>query len=118
MDAIKLNLCPECNRAFFAIQAEFRPPCNHCGYSLIDHRLEPRINIDIGFTVNAKNEMIYSILRDYSDSGARIAYEGKPLPVNSTMDINLEEPGIHRQGRAVWSKAINGSISQTGFKLT
>ena len=55
---------------------------------------------------------------DYSRNGAKIVYQGTPLPVHTIIELTVGELKIQGPGRVVWTKKIKKIISATGLRLS
>ncbi|MFQ5432911.1 MAG: hypothetical protein ACE5EN_10445, partial [Nitrospinota bacterium] len=67
------------------------------------------------FTVDEEKRQ--AIVRDLSVDGARIAYKGYAIPIETILDFNLDRLNIHRPAMAVWTKQHDPKTSQSGLRL-
>lgn len=91
--------------------------CPHCGQILHDRRNKERIKKELEFTFFFKGEGQSARLSDYSEGGVKMVYEGKPLEVDTVLDVEIKELDIRRPARTVWSKKLSNSSASTGLRL-
>ncbi len=114
--AIEHRVCPKCARAFYASSGVESLKCPHCKYVVLDGRPGKRIKTDLYLTFSFGGRSMPVQLVDYSEGGLRIAYKGKPLEINTLIDLDIEKLNIRGTAMAVWTKRVSGAIS-TGFRL-
>ena len=114
---MSLRICPDCHKAFYIAAAEYCPPCPKCGYVLVEQRDKGRVTQKSDFTLTIKEERRAAATLDLSANGARIAYEGDGLPVETLFDFNVARLNINRPAMAVWTKQVGTGRSQSGLRL-
>jgi len=114
---LSLRICPACNKAFYTADEEYCPPCPKCGYVLVEQREQDRVTQKSDFSITIKEEKRPAKTLDLSPNGARIAYEGGALPVDTVLDFNVDRLNINRTAMAVWTKQMGSGQSQSGLRL-
>ena len=114
---MELRVCPECNKAFYALHDSEVVACPHCGFILHDRRRNKRMHKELEFAFSAGGKTVTAKLQDYSLNGMKIAYTGAALDVESLLDIDIDEINIHGKARAVWTKKVSKSVASIGLKL-
>jgi predicted RNA-binding Zn-ribbon protein involved in translation (DUF1610 family) len=112
-----IRVCPECKKAFYTAAVEHPPPCPRCGHVLLDRRTQERKATATNFTFFIEGKKRSATLLDFSKEGARIIYSGKTFPVNSVLDLSIDELNIHGTAKAVWTMKLTNSRSTTGLKF-
>ncbi len=112
---MEIRVCPDCDKAFYALCDAIHLVCHHCGYMLLDRRVKERTASNLDFTFTYGGKSIKARLKDYSESGLRVFYRGSALKVDSVLDIELDGLNIHSQARAVWTKNVSRSLCSSGF---
>ena len=113
---METRICPECKRAFYS--ADFST-CPHCKYKLLlNGRGEERTltMLDSEFSFGRKQRTATMV--DYSRNGAKIVYQGTPLPIHTIIELKVGELKIQRPGRVVWTKKVKKIMSATGLRLS
>lgn len=111
---VTIRVCPKCARAFYALGGD-RVACTFCGTPVAERRGGDRVRTKVRFLMNMMNHLVPVKVEDYSGSGLMLAYTGKPLDIDSIVDLDISELAIKVKARAVWSRALEGNISYTGF---
>ena len=111
---IEIRVCPECDKVFYFDSKEGSPPCPHCGH-FFNKRRKERVKTMVGFTFYFDGSVRSATIEDYSSDGAMITYIGETLPLDSIVDVNVDELNLRRPARAVWSKKIDRSVAATGL---
>lgn len=111
---VSIRVCPKCARAFYALGGG-SVACTFCAAPVVERRGGDRVRTKVRFLMNMMNHLVPAKLEDYSMSGAMLAYAGKPLDIDSIVDLDISELAIKVKARAVWSRALEGNISYTGF---
>ena len=114
---MEIRVCPDCDKAFYALRDTVNLVCHHCGYSLLDRRIKERTLCNLDFTFTHKDKSIKATLKDYSESGARIVYKERSLPVDSILEITLDKLRIDSPVKTVWTRSISRSLYSSGFKF-
>jgi len=114
---MSLRICPDCHKAFFMADTEYCPPCPKCGYVLVEQREQNRVMQKSDFTITIEEEKRAAKTLDLSPNGARIAYEGSALPVDTVLDFNVDRLNINRPAMAVWTKQTGMGRAQSGLRL-
>jgi len=115
---LSIRICPKCAHAFYSISSGAQDRCKHCDFVYLERRDRGRIHSKFDFILTLKSKNIKASLQDYSTGGLRAVYHGKTLPANAEVDINLKALNLQGTVRAVWSKRLSPSLSESGFKLT
>lgn len=115
---MEIRVCPDCDKAFYALRDAIHLVCHHCGYMLLDRRSNDRTASNLDFTFTYRGKSIKARLKDYSESGLRILYRGRALQVESVLDIKLNKLGIHSTAKAVWTGSVSRSLYSSGFRFT
>jgi len=113
---VAIRVCPKCARAFYALGGD-SVACNFCGAPVVDRRGGDRVRTKVRFLVNMIDNLVPAKVEDYSRSGVMLAYSGKPLDIDSIVDLDISELAIKVKARAVWSRSLKGNVSYTGFKF-
>lgn len=113
---VAIRVCPKCARAFYALGGD-SVACTFCGTPVIDRRGGDRVRTKVRFLMNIIDHLVPAKVEDYSRSGVLLAYNGKPLDIDSIVDLDISELAIKVKARAVWSRALKGNVSYTGFKF-
>jgi len=111
-----MRICPQCNRIFYHLGEGSVAICYHCGYNLLGTR-NKRVRVDIVFTFSLKGEKRKATIINYSDSGIGMVYDGETLPVNTMINLKVDELKIQKQAKTVWSKEIRGLKAVTGCRF-
>lgn len=114
---MSLRICPDCHKAFYVTDTDYCPPCPMCGYVLVEQREQGRIMQKSESTITFKEEKRSAQTLDLSPTGARIAYEGDALPVDTLFDFNVERLNVNRPAMAVWTKQTGMGQSQSGLRF-
>ncbi|GMT42809.1 MAG: hypothetical protein IEMM0002_1220 [bacterium] len=113
-----MRVCPECHKAFFQpVGRECCPPCPHCGHVLVNQRGQERLITKTDFTLSVGGRKRSATIVDFSADGARIVYDGKEIPDNGNVKLNVDKLNIHRRAKAVWTRKLGDEVSQTGLML-
>ena len=68
------------------------------------------------FDYNGKRKE--AVLMDISNTGAKILYIGRPLPVNARIEVDIQElKMLNRLAEVVWSKKSDGPFSHAGIRF-
>ena len=111
-----MRICPKCNRVFYLLRERHIVRCYHCGYNLLDTR-NKRVRVDINFTFSLEGKKKEATIVNYSDNGIGIVYRGEPLPVNTIINLKVNDLKIQKQAKTVWTKEIGRLKAATGFKF-
>lgn len=111
---VAIRICPNCKRAFYSLGGE-DAVCSFCGTPVTERRGGDRFASRVQFLLNMLDRPVPAKVEDYSESGIRLAYAGKPLGINSIIDLDISELALRVRARAVWSRALKGNLSYTGF---
>jgi len=111
-----IRVCPKCARAFYAFGSD-SVACTFCGVPVAERRTGDRVRTKIQFLMNMIDHLVPAKVQDYSKRGLMLAYDGKPLNINSIVDLDISELGLKVKARAVWSKSGEGKVSYTGFEF-
>lgn len=111
---VSIRICPNCKRAFYSLGGE-DAVCSFCGTPVTERRGGDRFASRVEFFLNMLDRPVPARVEDYSKSGIRVAYPGKPLGIDSIIDLDIHELALKVRARAVWSRALKGNISYTGF---
>jgi ribosomal protein S27E len=111
---VAIRVCPNCARAFYALGGD-SVTCTFCGTSFVERRGGDRVRTKVRFLMNMMDHLVPAKVEDYSRNGVMLAYSGKPLDVDSIIDLDISELAIKVRARAVWSRALKGNVSYTGF---
>ena len=114
---MEIRVCPDCDKAFYALRDAIHLVCQHCGYSLLDRRIKERTICNLNFTFTHKGRRIQGKLKDYSESGARIVYKERSLPVDTILNLKLDGLNTNSPARAVWTRSVSRSLYSSGFKF-
>jgi hypothetical protein len=114
---MEIRVCPDCDKAFYALRDAIHLVCHHCGYMLLDRRSKDRTICNLDFTFTYGGKSIKARLKDYSESGLRVLYRGRSLQVDSVLDIKLDGLGIHSAAKAVWTSSASRAVYSSGFKF-
>jgi DNA-directed RNA polymerase subunit RPC12/RpoP len=114
---MEIRVCPDCDKAFYALRDVIHLVCHHCGYSLLDRRIKERTLCNLDFTFTYKSKNIKATLKDYSESGARIVYKERSLPVDSILKVTLDKLNTDSPAITVWTRSISRSLYSSGFKF-
>ncbi len=114
---MEIRVCPDCDKAFYALRDAIHLVCHHCGYSLLDRRIKERTICNIDFTLTHKKRSIKCTLKDYSDTGARVVYRERSLPVDTIISVKLGKLDINAPARTVWTRSVSRSLYSSGFKF-
>lgn len=122
-----LRVCPKCEKAFYIFTEEKVTTCPHCGFRAFknkdrraevnNQRAQERLEANIDFNFSFGGVMKTAKVIDYSESGARIVYKGPPLPVDSTLALNIDELSIKSTASAVWTKKLSIAMNSTGLRF-
>jgi DNA-directed RNA polymerase subunit RPC12/RpoP len=118
-----LRVCPKCEKAFYIFTEEKLPTCPHCGFrafkrtEIHGQRAHERLETNIDFNFSFGGVVKTAKVTDYSESGARIVYKGPQLPVDSTLDLNIEELSIKSTAKAIWTKKLSITMNSTGLRF-
>ena len=122
-----LRVCPKCEKAFYLFAEEKLSTCPYCGFIVFknrarrteihNQRAQERLETIIDFNFSFGGVVKSAKLVDYSESGARIVYKGPPLPVDSTLALNIGELGIKSTANAVWTKKLSIAMNSTGLRF-
>lgn len=110
---MEIRVCPSCRKAFYSLPEDYIS-CPHCGHVLYDRRSDERIAASSTSVINIDSKSITAEIRDYSSTGARIAYKGDPLPDDKVIELDADELDIHRAGRPVWTRTLEKSTRVSG----
>ncbi len=114
---MEIRVCPDCDKAFYALRDAIHLVCHHCGYMLLDRRSKERTICNLDFTFTYGGKSIRAKLKDYSESGLRILYRGRSMQVDSVLDIRLDGLSIHSAAKAVWTSSVSRSLYSSGFQF-
>jgi len=117
---MKPRICPECQKAFYPPPDERGVLCSHCGHILYEARDGTRVrpsNRSLSFTLTLPGAQVEASIKDYSPSGLRITYSGAEMDIDSILNVDIDELGIHAPARAVWTKRISSSSFSAGLRL-
>ncbi len=114
---MEIRVCPDCDKAFYALCDAIHLVCHHCGYMLMDRRVKERTTSNLDFTFTYGGKSIKARVKDYSESGLRIFYRGSSLKVDSVLDMKLDGLNIHSTAKAVWTRSVSRSLYSSGFKF-
>lgn len=113
---VAIRVCPKCARAFYAL-GEDSVACTFCGAPVVDRRGGDRVRTKVRFLMNMIDHLVPAKVEDYSKSGVLLAYSGKPLDIDSIIDLDISELAIKVKARAVWSRNLKGNVTYTGFQF-
>ena len=90
--------------------------CPNCGYAFNERRTfdrkEKSVNVFFfGYAPQA------AITRDISRSGARIAYKGGPLVLDTVLNFKIESLTARKSAKVVWSRKMGKRISESGLRF-
>lgn len=111
---VAIRVCPKCERAFYALGAE-SATCTFCGAPVTERRGGDRLRTKVRFLLKMMDGLVPVNVEDYSESGIKLAYSGKPLDIDSIVDLDISALALKVKARAVWSRSEKGNISFTGF---
>lgn len=111
---VAIRVCPKCARAFYALGGG-SVACTFCGAPVAERRGGDRVRTKVQFLMNMMNNLVPAKVKDYSGSGLMLSYSGKPLDIDSIVELDISELAIKVKARAVWSRTNGGNISYTGF---
>lgn len=122
-----LRVCPKCEKAFYLFTEEKVSSCPHCGFRVFKNkdrrteihnlRAQERLETNIDFNFSLGGVVKTAKVTDYSEKGARIVYKGPPLPVDSTLALNIDELSIKSTANAVWTKKLSITMNSTGLRF-
>lgn len=113
---MEIRVCPNCGKAFYAPRDGEQVLCLHCGFLLYDRRSTGRSQKEVGVFFYLRGIRHSATLKDYSTGGAGLEYGGKGLEVDTIVDIDIEELGVHMHAITVWSRKVSGSRYASGLK--
>ena len=101
---METRICPKCNKVFYSARVGGLSSCPHCRYKLFNGRCEERTRtiLESAFAFGRMKRAATMI--DYSRNGARIIYQGESLPVNTIIELQVDELKIQRSAKVVWTK--------------
>lgn len=111
---VAIRVCPKCERAFFSLDAE-DAACTFCGAQVTERRGGERLRTKVQFLMKMMDNLVPANVEDYSGSGIKLAYTGKPLDINTIVDLDITALALKVKARAVWSRSEKGNVSFTGF---
>lgn len=114
-DITRTRICPSCGKAFIWF-VETPLMCPFCGYLHHENRGERRIASHRTFILRVGRKGRTAHLLDYSPSGLRLSSQER-IGMDTLVSIDIEELGIHRPARAVWSESLSPGLAMTGFKF-
>ncbi|MBE9528310.1 MAG: hypothetical protein IME99_03625 [Proteobacteria bacterium] len=114
---MEIRICPECNKAFYALKETDTLVCHYCGFVIFDQRGKQRLvaNFDFNFTLHGHK--VRAKLKDYSETGARIVYKGRLLTEDTVLNLVIDELGIEATAKTMWSKRIAKDTYSYGLEL-
>lgn len=112
-----LRVCPDCEKAFYAFRDSLHVACHYCGHVLIDRRVLDRTQTDVGFSFVYDGKRRRAKLKNFSETGVKIAYKGLSLRVGSVLTVKLSKLHIDSPAKMVWTKEVLPSHYSGGFKF-
>ena len=98
-----MRICPDCNKAFYFLEAQKPYTCSHCGYFFIDKRQHKRIEKKAHCVFIYNGIKSEGVTKDYSFGGASIEYTGDPIAEDTVIDFECNVLELHVPAKAVWS---------------
>lgn len=114
---IEVRVCPECRKAFYKPEEAADVTCPHCSFFLLDRRGNGRVQCELDLTYSAGREKGRAVLKDYSEYGARIMYEGRALTSEDEVSVDIEGLGVRARGKAVWTERVSGRKALSGLRF-
>ncbi len=114
---MEIRICPECNKAFYALRDADSLVCQYCGFIIFDRRHGGRCSADCDFNFELQGHEVPAKLKDFSDSGARIVYKGKLLSENTVLNLVVDELGIEVTAKTMWSTKVSRGTCSSGLLL-
>ncbi len=114
---MEIRVCPECNKAFYALRETDTLVCHYCGFVIFDQRSRQRLLADFDFNLTLLGHNVRAKLKDYSETGARIVYKGKLISEDTVLNLVIDELGIEATAKAMWSKRIAKDTYSYGLEL-
>ncbi len=115
---IEIRICPECGKAFYKPEEAVEVACPHCTFFFLDRRGGERVHCELDLSYYAGRQKGIAVLKDYSDYGARIMYEGRALAVDDEVSVDIGRLGVRARGRAVWTERVSGKRALSGLKFS
>lgn len=112
---MEFRLCPFCSKAFYADHEKEYITCPHCDYRFLDRRAADRVEKDIGCTFKTTSKRRPARLKDYSETGIRMQYKGRPLKADTIIGVEIDELNMTGPAKAVWSKKESDKVSSSGL---
>ncbi len=103
---MKIRICPECGKAFYALSDVDTLVCRYCGFVLFDRRVLSRTAASIDSKLKLSGHITRVRLKDYSRTGARIIFEGKHISDDTVLNLVIDELNIDGTAKTVWSKKV------------
>ncbi len=115
VNEMEIRLCPFCNKAFYSDREKEFITCPHCDYRFLDRRAADRVKKDSEciFRTNARRRQ--AKLKDYSETGIRMRYKGRPIKPDTVIGVEIDELNITGSAKAVWSRKEPGKASSSGL---
>ena len=112
---MEIWICPRCNNAIYINTKKLFPLCFKCGCVLVERRMFDRkekvANIFFFGVVPQK-----ALTKDVSDTGARIAYSGKPFEQDTVLNFKFEGSTARKSGKVVWSRKMGSKRAESGLR--
>ncbi|OGQ29369.1 MAG: hypothetical protein A3F88_07955 [Deltaproteobacteria bacterium RIFCSPLOWO2_12_FULL_42_16] len=58
-----------------------------------------------------------ALTKDVSDTGARIAYSGKPFEQDTVLNFKFEGSTARKSGKVVWSRKMGSKRAESGLRF-
>lgn len=115
---IEIRVCPECRKAFYKLEEVVEVTCPHCSFFFLDRRGGDRVRCDLGITYSAGRQSGRAVLKDYSEYGARIMYEGRALTSEDEIAVDIDGLNVRARARAVWTERVSVKSALSGLKFS
>ena len=113
---MKIQICPKCKRVSYLEEKAAALLCPNCSYAFDERRTFDRkekvANIFFFGVVPHK-----ALTKDVSDTGARIAYSGKPFEQDTVLNFKFEGLTARKSAKVVWSRKMGKRISESGLRF-
>ena len=111
---MKIQICPKCKKVSYLDAKAILPVCSNCGYAFDERRTFDRkekvANIFFFGVVPHK-----ALTKDVSDTGARIAYSGKPFEQDTLLNFKFEGLTARKSAKVVWSREMGSKRAESGL---
>jgi len=114
---MEIRVCPECEKAFFALVDNAVVKCTHCGHVVQERRGAERVAKELDCTFSYDGHVVHAKLQDYSSGGLRMVYTGEAVSADTLRDVNVEGLDVHRPAKTVWTMQTSDHSFSAGLRL-